>query len=286
MATEGRETAPDKSVVLFGRVHISGLGAGEFAKQVHDVLTKGTPHRVPDGPTWVVGDVTSQSFLGEPAITGRLGKLHGLTARSYDEAKRTFIDVALRPEVAETVLFLIHCPSRIIGFEEKRTRISRGKFVEQFRAIYGNSPAAQLTTLDIDMLADEVEFLDTLAKLGRVMRARFKLVPTNPEPRAAYSGIDKMIRDMRAAKLDATVQAPPEGGLAVQDTFIGQAAQMVADGYGEATVEGSFDRELRETVKLQSRQRAVETLIDLKTDLQKGFQAMVEFIKETLRWGA
>lgn len=285
MAAQEKRAAAEKSVVVFGRIHLTGLGAEDFAHQMHEVLGKSRPNKVPDGPTWAVGDLELQQVSGDTAITGRLGKIHKLTARAYDETERSFVDVALRPEVAEIVRFLIHCPTRVIAFEEKRTRISRASFLEQFRAIYLNSPGAELTTIDIDLVADEVKFLEALSKLHKVGWARFKLVPTNPEPRKAYSGIDEMIRKMRAAKLEATVHAPPDGDLVVQGTFLDDAARMVADGYGEATVQG-FDPDRQQSVKLSSKLQVIEMLIDLKTDLQKGLHEIVDFIKDRLRWGS
>lgn len=183
-----------------------------------------------DGPVyketdseWKFGDIHESDGY----IFGQFGMVFPEEREEYQDGK--FKMAGVEGEGARASVFVINPSENLIIFNQ-RDKVRHANFREAFRKGY-NSHRKIDDGLEINLVTDDRSLDKVLEDAVRVFRAKFELVPTNPDSDPVMREIDDHIQDMLANAL--TLIAESDRDLDIDEELLRAAKRMCDKGYGD-----------------------------------------------------
>jgi len=177
--------------------------------------------------------LTSEEY-GE-IIIGYLNKLRDDKFTQYSKNHNDYVENDVDNHLVEKSIFAIHIKSELIFFE-KRPGISVNLFSKAFVHIIDMSSYLIKSTLST--IKNRMSFIERIKSLDKITRAKFILVPSNPEEDPEIEIIDRALKKIKSSIAVLDIHGVK---MVFDDTLLEQGAYSALKGNGSAVVTGIKD---------------------------------------------
>jgi hypothetical protein len=143
--------------------------------------------------------------------------------------------------------FFLHTQSGLIAFHPIRGRIEIHQFCKLFCELFEVAFDNFFVDAEIQIIQEQYKIFEVLEQFGSIDRAEIYLHPANPNLNPVWQGVQARLETLGASKYGETYEA---GGKSttlriVDDEEVRSKIAMAEDGYGEASVTGKLNGEVK-----------------------------------------
>ncbi|MFN2303449.1 MAG: hypothetical protein ACK2TV_06925 [Anaerolineales bacterium] len=272
----------------FGILNLQSTEKEIDAKQIYDSLQAKVVIGIRDF-FYIIAEEDELDVEGDRFGYGVLVKYKEAYEGQFVDASSKSIHNVIVPQwIFAKSKFFIHYDSRVISYRPVVGSLSDHQFKQMFTSLFqasyqhtvgsstngtANVISEGLTDLDdsslnptVETICEVMQLQDAIDELKIVRGISYTVYPTNPGAKAAYKKLDMMLKELKAKQMSGRIKAAGEGGLDKQaikqdEFYFYKGLQMVADGYGYATVSG-IDKYDRNVQIRESTSPITKTIID------------------------